>query len=145
MTLEWTEKDARAVDTARILAADAVEKVGNGHPGTPISLAPVAYLLYQKVMNTDPADEKWIGRDRFVLSAGHASLTQYAQLYLGGLGLELGDLPGSARAVGRTGTALQLLAQQGRLASQRLQFRRVRAGQPAAIGVEGFRRGPGTV
>ena len=92
MTLEWTEKDARAVDTARILAADAVEKVGNGHPGTPISLAPVAYLLYQKVMNTDPADDKWIGRDRFVLSAGHASLTQYAQLYLGGLGLELGDL-----------------------------------------------------
>jgi transketolase len=74
------------------LAADAVEKVGNGHPGTPISLAPVAYLLYQKVMNTDPSDEKWIGRDRFVLSAGHASLTQYAQLYLGGLGLELGDL-----------------------------------------------------
>ncbi|HOA27414.1 MAG TPA: transketolase [Arachnia sp.] len=92
MTFEWTEKDARAVDTARILAADAVEKVGNGHPGTPISLAPVAYLLYQKVMNTDPSDEKWIGRDRFVLSAGHASLTQYAQLYLGGLGLELGDL-----------------------------------------------------
>jgi transketolase len=92
VTFEWTEKDARAVDTARILAADAVEKVGNGHPGTPISLAPVAYLLYQKVMNTDPSDEKWIGRDRFVLSAGHASLTQYAQLYLGGLGLELGDL-----------------------------------------------------
>ena len=92
MTFEWTEKDARAVDTARILAADAVEKVGTGHPGTPISLAPVAYLLYQKVMNTDPSDEKWIGRDRFVLSAGHASLTQYAQLYLGGLGLELGDL-----------------------------------------------------
>ncbi|QXT63542.1 transketolase [Tessaracoccus palaemonis] len=92
MTFEWTEKDARAVDTARILAADAVEKVGNGHPGTPISLAPVAYLLYQKVMNTDPTDDKWIGRDRFVLSAGHASLTQYTQLYLGGLGLELGDL-----------------------------------------------------
>ncbi len=92
MTLEWTEQDARAVDTARILAADAVEKVGNGHPGTPISLAPVAYLLYQKVMNTDPADDKWIGRDRFVLSAGHASLTQYTQLYLGGLGLELGDI-----------------------------------------------------
>ncbi|WGT46600.1 transketolase [Tessaracoccus lacteus] len=92
MTFEWTDKDARAVDTARILAADAVEKVGNGHPGTPISLAPVAYLLYQKVMNTDPTDDKWIGRDRFVLSAGHASLTQYTQLYLGGLGLELGDL-----------------------------------------------------
>ncbi|MFT3887522.1 MAG: transketolase [Arachnia sp.] len=92
MTLDWTEKDARAVDVARILAADAVEKVGNGHPGTPISLAPVAYLLYQKVMNIDPADDKWIGRDRFVLSAGHASLTQYTQLYLGGLGLELGDI-----------------------------------------------------
>ncbi|GAA3865740.1 transketolase [Tessaracoccus defluvii] len=92
MTFEWTDKDARAVDTARILAADAVEKVGNGHPGTPISLAPVAYLLYQKVMNTDPADDKWIGRDRFVLSAGHASLTQYTQLYLAGLGLELDDL-----------------------------------------------------
>ncbi|MDO5676395.1 MAG: transketolase [Propionibacteriaceae bacterium] len=92
MTLEWTEKDARAVDTARILAADAVEKVGNGHPGTPISLAPAAYLLYQKVMKTDPADDKWIGRDRFILSAGHASLTQYTQLYLGGLDLELSDI-----------------------------------------------------
>ena len=92
MTLEWTEQDSRAVDTARILAADAVEKVGNGHPGTPISLAPVAYLLYQKVMNTDPADDLWLGRDRFVLSAGHASLTQYTQLYLGGLGLEIDDL-----------------------------------------------------
>ncbi|MBB1514149.1 MULTISPECIES: transketolase [unclassified Tessaracoccus] len=92
MTLEWTEQDTRAVDTARILAADAVEKVGNGHPGTPISLAPVAYLLYQKVMNTDPSDDLWLGRDRFVLSAGHASLTQYTQLYLGGLGLELEDL-----------------------------------------------------
>ena len=92
MTLEWTEQDSRAVDTARILAADAVEKVGNGHPGTPISLAPVAYLLYQKVMNTDPTDDLWLGRDRFVLSAGHASLTQYTQLYLGGLGLELEDL-----------------------------------------------------
>jgi len=92
VTLEWTEQDSRAVDTARILAADAVEKVGNGHPGTPISLAPVAYLLYQKVMNTDPTDDLWLGRDRFVLSAGHASLTQYTQLYLGGLGLEIDDL-----------------------------------------------------
>ncbi|NLE96801.1 MAG: transketolase, partial [Propionibacterium sp.] len=92
MTFEWTETDSRAVDTARILSADAVEKVGNGHPGTPISLAPAAYLLYQKVMNTDPTDEFWIGRDRFVLSAGHASMTQYAQLYLGGLGLELEDI-----------------------------------------------------
>lgn len=90
--LNWTEQDKRAVDVARILAADAVQKVGNGHPGTAISLAPVAYLLYQKVMKTDPRDDKWIGRDRFVLSAGHASILQYAQLYLGGLGLELDDI-----------------------------------------------------
>jgi transketolase len=88
----WTELDARAVDTARILAADAVEKVGNGHPGTAISLAPLAYLLYQKVMRLDPADPKWLGRDRFVLSIGHSSLTQYNQLFLAGFGLELDDL-----------------------------------------------------
>lgn len=88
----WTELDDRAVDVARILAADAVEKVGNGHPGTAISLAPLAYVLYQKVMNTDVADEKWLGRDRFILSAGHSSITQYAQLYLAGAGLELDDL-----------------------------------------------------
>ena len=74
--LTWTDLDRKAVDTARILAADAVEKVGNGHPGTAISLAPIAYLLYQKVMNGDPADERWLGRDRFVLSAGHSSMTQ---------------------------------------------------------------------
>lgn len=92
MTLAWNETDARAVDIARILSADAVEKVGNGHPGTPISLAPVAYLLYHKVMNVDPSDDKWLGRDRFILSAGHASMTQYAQLYLGGLGLEMDDI-----------------------------------------------------
>ncbi len=90
--LEWNELDARAVDTARVLAADAVEKVGNGHPGTAMSLAPAAYLLYQKVMNHDPADTGWVGRDRFILSAGHSSLTQYVQLYLGGFGLELDDL-----------------------------------------------------
>ncbi|GAA1319998.1 transketolase [Leucobacter albus] len=90
--LEWTELDDRAVDTARVLAADAVEKVGNGHPGTAISLAPVAYLLHQKVMRHDPSDAKWIGRDRFILSVGHSSLTQYVQLYLGGYGLELDDL-----------------------------------------------------
>ncbi|NLH71385.1 MAG: transketolase [Brooklawnia sp.] len=90
--LTWTDEDRRAVDTARILAADAVQKVGNGHPGTAISLAPVAYLLYQKVMNIDPTDDKWIGRDRFVLSAGHASILQYSQLYLGGLGLEMDDI-----------------------------------------------------
>ena len=90
--LEWTELDDRAVDTARVLAADAVEKVGNGHPGTAISLAPVAYLLHQRVMRHDPSDAKWIGRDRFILSIGHSSLTQYVQLYLGGYGLELDDL-----------------------------------------------------
>jgi len=88
----WTELDAKAVDTARVLAADAVQKVGNGHPGTAISLAPIAYLLYQKVMNGDPSDERWLGRDRFVLSAGHSSMTQYAQLFLAGYGLELADL-----------------------------------------------------
>lgn len=90
--LIWSELDARAVDTARILAADAVEKVGNGHPGTAISLAPLAYLLYQKVMRHDPADPRWVGRDRFVLSIGHSSLTQYTELYLAGFGLELDDL-----------------------------------------------------
>ncbi|NLB47821.1 MAG: transketolase [Microbacteriaceae bacterium] len=90
--LQWEELDRRAVDTARVLAADAVEKVGNGHPGTAISLAPVAYLLYQKVMRHDPSDPNWVGRDRFILSVGHSSLTQYVQLYLGGFGLELGDI-----------------------------------------------------
>ncbi|WP_110589430.1 transketolase [Microbacterium suaedae] len=90
--LHWDEIDRRAVDTARVLAADAVEKVGNGHPGTAMSLAPAAYLLYQRVMNHDPADTHWVGRDRFILSAGHSSLTQYVQLYLGGFGLELDDL-----------------------------------------------------
>lgn len=91
-TLHWDPIDDRAVDTARVLAADAVEKVGNGHPGTAMSLAPVAYLLYQKIMRRDPADHGWLGRDRFILSAGHSSLTQYVQLYLAGDGLELGDL-----------------------------------------------------
>ncbi|MER6133410.1 transketolase [Streptomyces sp. NPDC001815] len=90
--LEWTELDQRAVDTARILAADAVQKVGNGHPGTAMSLAPAAYTLFQKVMRHDPADPDWTGRDRFVLSAGHSSLTLYTQLYLAGFGLELDDL-----------------------------------------------------
>jgi len=90
--LQWDSIDNRAVDTARILAADAVEKVGNGHPGTAMSLAPAAYLLFQKVMRRDPADNEWIGRDRFILSVGHSSLTQYVQLYLGGYGLELDDL-----------------------------------------------------
>jgi transketolase len=90
--LQWEPIDEKAVDTARILAADAVEKVGNGHPGTAMSLAPAAYLLFQKVMNRDPSDNEWIGRDRFILSAGHTSLTQYVQLYFGGYGLELDDL-----------------------------------------------------
>ena len=89
---QWSDLDSKAVDTARILAADAVEKVGNGHPGTAISLAPVAYLLFNKVMRHDPKDDRWIGRDRFILSVGHSSLTLYNQLYLHGYGLELDDL-----------------------------------------------------
>ena len=88
----WTDLDVRAVDTVRLLAADAVQKVGNGHPGTAMSLAPVAYLIYQNLMVHDPADPAWLGRDRFVLSCGHSSLTQYIQLYLSGYGLELSDL-----------------------------------------------------
>ncbi|MBZ5733894.1 transketolase [Nocardioides sp. TRM66260-LWL] len=90
--LEWTDLDQRAVDTARVLAMDSVQKVGNGHPGTAMSLAPVAYLLFQKVMRHDPADPSWIARDRFVLSCGHSSITLYTQLYLGGFGLEIEDL-----------------------------------------------------
>ena len=92
MSLIWDNIDSKSVDTARVLAADAVEKVGNGHPGTAISLAPVAYLLFQKVMCHDPKDEKWTGRDRFILSVGHSSLTIYNQLYLAGYGLELDDI-----------------------------------------------------
>ncbi|MDN4639598.1 transketolase [Agreia sp. PsM10] len=91
-SFQWTPIDDQAVSTAKVLAADAVEKVGNGHPGTAISLAPAAYLLFQKVMRRDPSDNEWIGRDRFILSVGHSSLTQYIQLYLGGYGLELDDL-----------------------------------------------------
>ncbi|MPY62253.1 transketolase [Streptomyces spongiae] len=89
---EWTDLDRRAVDTARLLAADAVQKVGNGHPGTAMSLAPAAYTLFQKVMRHDPADPEWTGRDRFVLSPGHTSLTLYTQLFLAGYELELDDL-----------------------------------------------------
>jgi len=88
----WSDLDVRAVDTTRLLAADAVQKVGNGHPGTAMSLAPLAYLLYQNVMTHDPSDPAWLGRDRFVLSCGHSSLTQYIQLYLSGYGLSLDDL-----------------------------------------------------
>lgn len=91
-SLEWTDLDDKAVDTARVLAMDAVQKVGNGHPGTAMSLAPAAYLLFQKVMRHDPADPDWMARDRFVLSAGHSSITLYTQLFLGGFGLELDDL-----------------------------------------------------
>ncbi|GGX03229.1 transketolase [Streptomyces noursei] len=89
---EWTELDQRAVDTVRVLAMDSVQKVGNGHPGTAMSLAPAAYVLFQKLMRHDPADADWTGRDRFILSAGHSSLTLYIQLYLAGFGLELDDL-----------------------------------------------------
>ncbi|GGR67855.1 transketolase [Nocardioides luteus] len=90
--LEWTDLDSKAVDTVRALAMDAVQKVGNGHPGTAMSLAPAAYLLFQKVMRHNPANTDWLGRDRFVLSVGHSSITHYIQLYLGGFGLEIGDL-----------------------------------------------------
>ena len=89
---DWSDVDTRAVNTARVLAADAVQKVGNGHPGTAMSLAPLAYTLFQRVMRHDPVDTTWVGRDRFVLSCGHSSLTLYIQLYLGGFGLELSDL-----------------------------------------------------
>ncbi|MER6465354.1 transketolase [Streptomyces sp. NPDC001288] len=89
---EWTDLDRRAVDTARLLAADAVQQVGNGHPGTAMSLAPAAYTIFQKVMRHDPADPEWTGRDRFVLSPGHTSLTLYTQLFLAGYELELDDL-----------------------------------------------------
>src|ERR1043166_7044516 len=88
----WSEVDRKAVDTIRVLAMDAVEKAGNGHPGTAMSLAPAAYLLFQRVMRHDPSDPNWPGRDRFVLSCGHSSLTLYIQLYLSGYGLELDDL-----------------------------------------------------
>ncbi|MGA7052253.1 MAG: transketolase [Mycobacterium sp.] len=89
---DWTEIDSVAVDTVRVLAADAVQKVGNGHPGTAMSLAPLAYTLFQRTMTHDPSDPHWLGRDRFVLSCGHSSLTLYLQLYLGGFGLELSDI-----------------------------------------------------
>jgi len=88
----WSELDDRAVAYARALAADAVQKVGNGHPGTAMSLAPVAYSLFQRHLIHDPADPQWLGRDRFILSCGHSSLTLYIQLYLSGYGLEMKDL-----------------------------------------------------
>lgn len=89
---DWTDLDTKAVDTVRVLAADAVQKVGNGHPGTAMSLAPLAYTLFQRVLRHDPKNPEWVGRDRFVLSCGHSSLTLYLQLYLSGYGLELSDI-----------------------------------------------------
>jgi len=88
---EWNDFDQSAVTAIKAMAADAVEKAGNGHPGTAISLAPVAYLLFQKAMRHDPADPHWVGRDRFILSAGHSSLTIYLQLMLAGYGLDVGE------------------------------------------------------
>ncbi len=90
--LDWTDLDQKAVDTVRVLAMDAVQKVGNGHPGTAMSLAPAAYLLFQRYLRHDPTDPGWLGRDRFVLSCGHSSLTLYIQLYLSGYGLQIEDL-----------------------------------------------------
>src|SRR5271170_5472039 len=91
-TLDWSDTDKRAVDLIRVLAMDAVQRAGSGHPGTAMSLAPAAYLLFQDVLRHDPADPTWPGRDRFVLSCGHSSLTLYIQLYLSGYGLTLDDL-----------------------------------------------------
>ncbi|RAJ44192.1 transketolase [Kitasatospora sp. SolWspMP-SS2h] len=99
---EWSELDQRAVDTARVLAMDAVQKVGNGHPGTAMSLAPAAYLIFQRLLRHDPTDPAWVGRDRFVLSPGHTSLTLYTQLFLSGYGLSLDDLKSFRVAGSRT-------------------------------------------
>ncbi len=90
--LEWSDVDARAVDVIRALAMDAVEAAGSGHPGTAMSLAPAAYLLFQRLLRHDPTEPGWVGRDRFVLSCGHSSLTLYIQLYLSGYGLTLDDI-----------------------------------------------------
>src|SRR5260370_7226551 len=84
---DWIELDTKAVDTARVLAADAVEKAGNGHPGTAMSLAPLAYTLFQRVMRHDPSDAGWVRRARLVFSCGHASPTLHTQLRLSGAGL----------------------------------------------------------
>jgi transketolase len=90
--LDWTDQDKLAVDVIRGLAMDAVESAGNGHPGTAMSLAPAAYLLFQRLLRHDPTDPHWLGRDRFVLSCGHSSLTLYIQLFLSGYGLTMEDL-----------------------------------------------------
>jgi transketolase len=101
-TIDWTPADQRTVDLVRVLAMDAVERAGSGHPGTAMSLAPAAYLLFQRILRHDPADPGWLGRDRFVLSCGHSSLTLYIQLYLSGYGLTLEDLKGYRRWGSRT-------------------------------------------
>lgn len=88
----WSELDERAIKMAKVLSADAVQKAGHGHPGSPVSLAPIAYTLYQRFIKHDPNDPKWAGRDRFILSGGHASLTQYVQLYFSGYGVTLDDI-----------------------------------------------------
>jgi transketolase len=90
--LEWHDLDRKAVDVSRALAMDAVEAAGSGHPGTAMSLAPAAYLLYQRLMRHDPSEPDWTGRDRFVLSCGHTSLTLYVQLFLSGYGLTVEDI-----------------------------------------------------
>ena len=92
ITTKWNELDDKAVDTARVLAMDSVQKVGNGHPGTAMSLAPIAYTLFQRILRHDPANPNWFGRDRFILSCGHSSLTLYIQLFFSGYGVELSDL-----------------------------------------------------
>ena len=102
MSHPWNELDDKAVTISRALAMDAVQKVGNGHPGTAMALAPVAYTLFQRIMKHDPTDPNWLGRDRFVLSAGHSSLTLYVQLFLSGYGLELSDLQSFRTAGSKT-------------------------------------------
>ena len=102
MSENWTSLDDQAVVISRALAMDAVQKVGNGHPGTAMALAPVAYTLFQRILNHDPSDPSWLGRDRFVLSAGHSSLTLYVQLFLSGYGLELSDLQSFRTAGAKT-------------------------------------------
>src|SRR5947209_5007451 len=91
-SLDWSDTDRLAVDVIRGLAMDAVEAAGSGHPGTAMSLAPAAYLLFQRLLQHDPTDPSWIGRDRFVLSCGHSSLTLYIHLFLSGYGLTADDL-----------------------------------------------------
>ena len=98
----WDALDDQAVVVSRALAMDAVQKVGNGHPGTAMALAPVAYTLFQRILKHDPSNPNWLGRDRFILSAGHSSLTLYIQLFLSGYGLELSDLQSFRTAGAKT-------------------------------------------